>query len=128
MCAAEPRGAAGGVRLRGAGVEHVVLACSDDRMGTGQLERTHEVASSPNDGNRRASGLSLHKVGSCSELVGDARHRHHERPALGIRAAAQVVEHSDAGRADRGIRLALAPRAPEGVADDDADLGAGCLA
>ena len=89
-----------------------------------EIEAADQVGSSSDDGDRAPRGLALHEVARCRDLVGDARHGHHERAALGIRPPRRSSKTCTPRRADRGVGLPLAPCATERVGDDDADLDA----
>ena len=90
----------------------------------GQVQAADEVGATSDDGDRQSRRLALHQIGRSGDLVGDARHGDDERAALGIRPAAQILEHVHSGGPDRGVGLAFAPCAAEGVRHDHADLDA----
>src|SRR5690606_856031 len=77
------------------------------------------------DGDARR--LALDQIGGGGEFVGEDGHGDVQRPAIGIGAAAQVVDELDARRADGGVGLADAPGAAEGVGDDEPEAFAGFL-
>ena len=52
-------------------------------------------------------------------LVGDRDPRGPQRAAVGVAAPAPVLERREPGQSDRDVALAVAPRAAEGVGDDD---------
>ena len=76
----------------------------------------------PHDGERGCGCLAFDEIGRGRDLVGDRGGGDQQRFAYSIRRAAEVVEHADAGRADRGVGLPFAPGPPEGVADDHPDV------
>ena len=79
------------------------------------------------DRDRRAVELAHDELRGAGDLVGDRDHRRPELVADRIALALQVAQHLDACGADCDVGRSLAPRAAEGVADDDADLAAGQL-
>lgn len=73
---------------------------------------------------RQPGGLALHQVARGGQFVGGGHHRRAERIAVRVGAAPQIVQHPHPGGPDGDIGEAGAPRPPEGVADDDADVDA----
>src|SRR6266571_687699 len=63
-------------------------------------------------------------LGGRGELVGEGEYRGLQRAARGVALAEVAAERGEAGDADRDVREPLAPRAAEGVGDDDADVRA----
>ena len=84
--------------------------------------RCHVVAA--DDGDRHPAGVALDQLGGGGQLVDDAQLLDPELVAVRIDLADVAVHRGDAGDADGDVGLALAPRAPERVADDDGDVGA----
>jgi hypothetical protein len=64
------------------------------------------------------SRVALPRTRSAAAATWSDRRRR-QRAAAGVREAAPIVERRQAGGADRHLALAGAPRAPEGVGDDD---------
>ncbi len=94
-----------------------VRACSDDKLGQPAHHR-----------DRHLIGLALDEFGGRCDLVGHCRDRHLERVAESVGLAAVVAQRQQAGRSDRDVGLAVAPRAAHGVGDEHADVRAGQLA
>ena len=72
-----------------------------------------------NNGYRAAVDLALNQVGGRGDFVGDRNHRHLQGASETVDASGVIIEHGDAGGADRDIGDTKAPWAPQGVGDDD---------
>lgn len=82
------------------------------------------MAQPPHDRDRQPVRLALHQITGRGQLVRGGDHGRAQRIAVRVAAAPQIVQHPHPGRADRDIGQPVAPRPPEGVRDDDADIDA----
>ena len=110
-----------GPRLGAALAEHVVFGIADEGARARRIQADDELPKAANERNGQVRRLALHQVGGGRDLVRDRRGGDFERTPVGVGAAAQVVEHADAGGANGGIRLSDAPRPAKGVGDHHAD-------
>lgn len=111
-------------RLGRAQAEHVVARAADQRAGALGVVGGRRVRQAADHRHGEPRGLALDQVAGGGQLVGRGDDRGGERVAVRVGAAAQVVQHTDARRADRHIGQTRPPGAAEGVGDDDADLDA----
>ena len=92
---------------------------AQQRLDAGTVAR-RDVASGAADQDRRLhSVLGPDQIGGGGELVGDGDPSRAQLPAGRVAAATPVVERFEAGAADGDVDLAVAPRAAEGVGDQD---------
>src|SRR5579871_5258816 len=104
--------------------EEVGLRRDDEvlrRLVAGNVEAAH-------DGDRDTVELAEDELRGAGYLVGDGDTRRVELVARRILLSVEDAERLDAGGADRDVRRAGAPRAPERVGDDHAHRPAGALA
>ena len=82
----------------------------------------HDAGGQPaHDGHRYRGQLALDQIGRRGDLVGNRHLGDQQLVAVPIDRAGVAVQHGQAGRADCGVGLAVAPRAAHGVGDHDAD-------
>ena len=109
-------------RFVGSEPEHVVRGRPNQGPRARQVERAHDVREAPHDGERGCGCLAFDEIGRGRDLVSNRGGGDLQRFAGSIRRPAEVVEHTDAGRADRGVGLPFAPWPPERIADDHPDV------
>ncbi len=115
-------------RLAGAEPEHVLLLgahqCGGARRrgrpaGSTRSARPRTTAARP------AVELALDQVGGRGELVGDRRGGDRQLVAVLVGAPGVVVQHVEAGGADRDVGLPVAPGPAGGVGDQHRDVAPG---
>src|SRR6185436_20546904 len=111
MAATLPRRAAAGRRS----AEEVFGRGAQERGGAGPVvvRRKDVAVQAGDDDDRLARVLAAHEVGGAGDLVGERDPGRLQLAAAAVGPAAPVLERGDPGRADRDVRLAVAPRAAE---------------